>query len=181
MKILAMAASNSSTSINHRIILHAADLITGGLIPDAEVQVLDLNDFEMPIYSSDREAAGGVPEPAQRFYELIGEADAIVLSFAEHNGSYSAAYKNLYDWTSRVDMQVFQDTPLVTFATSPGGRGGSGVLQAALSTMPFFGGDVRASLSIPSFHSNFDVDAGVISDEALAAEFHAALQTLAPA
>lgn len=47
MKILAMAASNSSTSINHRVILHATDVITGGLIPGATVQVLDLNDFAL--------------------------------------------------------------------------------------------------------------------------------------
>lgn len=70
---------------------------------------------------------------------------------------------------------------MVIFATSPGGRGGSGVLQTAISAMPHFGGDVRASLSIPSFHNNFDADSGVISDEALAAEFRAALQTLASA
>jgi NAD(P)H-dependent FMN reductase len=60
--------------------------------------VLDLNDYEMPIYSIDRETEDGIPEEAQRFYDELGAVDAILISFAEHNGAYTAAYKNIFDW-----------------------------------------------------------------------------------
>ncbi len=187
MKILAMAASNSSQSINRKLILHAADLMTSGEIPElggaaaVEVEVLDLNDFEMPIYSTDREEAGGIPEHAQRFFRKIGEADAVLLSFPEHNGSYSAAFKNLYDWTSRIDMKVYQSKPVVMLATSPGGRGGASVLQAATGSAPFFGADLRASLAIPSFYDKFDSERGTVSDAETAAELRSTLAALAPA
>jgi NAD(P)H-dependent FMN reductase len=76
----------------------------------ASTEVLDLNDFEMPLFSVDREQAGGIPDFAHQFYKKVGAADALLVSFAEHNGSYSAAYKNLFDWTSRIDNKVYQGT-----------------------------------------------------------------------
>jgi len=61
-----------------------------------------------------------VPDLAHQFYKKIGEADALLISFAEHNGSYTAVFKNLYDWTSRIDMKVYQDKPVVMLSTSIG-------------------------------------------------------------
>lgn len=179
MKILALAASNSSTSINKKLVQHAARLLESGLVPVTTVEVIDLNDYEMPIYSTDREQASGVPEPAQRFFEQIGAADGVLISYAEHNGSYSVAFKNVYDWASRIDMKVYQGKPLVLLATSPGGRGGSGVLAAATTSAPHFGGDLRASLSVPSFYDNFDVATGEISNAELRSEFETALKSFA--
>ncbi|WP_275041411.1 NAD(P)H-dependent oxidoreductase [Pseudoalteromonas piscicida] len=43
---------------------------------------------------------------AHNFYQAIGDADVIVVSFAEHNGTYSATYKNEFDWRSRIDKKV---------------------------------------------------------------------------
>ena len=95
---------------------------------------------------------------------LIGKCDALVISFAEHNGCYSAAYKNLYDWTSRIDPAVYQGKPMILLATSPGGRGGRSVLDLALTQMPRFGGEVRGSLSLPHFYDNFDTETGRITN-----------------
>ena len=63
MKLLAFAASNSSQSINRQLVDYVIGLLQGGEIegvdPDAlEISTLDLNDFEMPIYSIDRQEAG---------------------------------------------------------------------------------------------------------------------------
>ena len=178
MKILAFAASNSSQSINGKLIGYATRLLEEGLVPDAEVTVLDLNDYEMPIYSSDRQEADGIPQAAHDFFTAIGAADAVVASFAEHNGLYTAAYKNLFDWMSRIDMRVYQDTPVVFFATSPGGRGGKGVLQIAAASGQFFGYEVKASLSVPSFFENVNPADGTITNPELNAQFVAALETL---
>lgn len=179
MKILAIAASNSRDGINRRLVGYAARLLEGGLVASAEVEILDLNEFEMPIYSTERQDELGVLDPAQRFFAAIGAADAVVISYAEHNGTYSVAWKNLYDWASRIDMQVWQGRKVAMFATSPGSRGGAGVLELATMTAPFFGADLVGSLSIPRFGEAFDAEAGELSDRQLRAEFEKVLSALA--
>jgi NAD(P)H-dependent FMN reductase len=162
MKLLAFAASNSSKSINKRLVAYAASLVE-----DAEVEVLDLNDYELPLFSEDREAELGHPELAQAFLAKLAASDAVMISFAEHNGAYTAAYKNLFDWVSRPGKKVFQDKPLVLLSTSPGARGGASVLAAAVSSAPFFAGHVKASLAIPNFYENFDVVSGTLRNAEL--------------
>ena len=162
MKLLAFAASNSSKSINKQLATYAASLVEG-----ADVEILDINDYEMPIFSQDREEELGQHELAQKFFAKLGQADGIIISFAEHNGSYTAAYKNLFDWTSRIDMKVFQNKPMVLLATSPGPGGAKTVLAAAAGSAPYFAADVKASLSIPSFFDNFDMEKGELSNEEL--------------
>ncbi|KZN43790.1 NADPH-dependent FMN reductase [Pseudoalteromonas luteoviolacea] len=174
MKVLAFAASNSRQSINQQLVKYAASKIE-----NAEVEILDLNDLEMPIYSSDRESESGIPDQAQRFYDKIGAADVILVSFAEHNGSYTAAYKNIFDWTSRINMKVYQDTPMLLMATSPGPGGAQSVLGAAVNSAPYFAADVKASLSVPSFFDNFDVEAGKLTNDEIEASLESALKQLA--
>jgi len=173
MKLLAFAASNSKKTINGQLIRYAVSLIK-----DAETEILDLNDFEMPLFSVDREDEWGIPELAQRFYDKIGAADALLISYAEHNGSYTVAFKNLFDWTSRIDGKVYQGKPLVLLATSPGARGASGVLATAVNSAPHFGADLKGSLSIADFYKNFDTATGEITNPEIRAELKAALGNL---
>lgn len=179
MRILSFAASSSLKSINKALVRHAGERLRGEYLPAAQVELVDLNDFEMPIFSVDRERDSGVPSEAQQFFDKIGAADALLVSYAEHNGSYSAAFKNLFDWSSRISMKVFQGRPMVALSTSPGGRGGATVLQSALSSAPRFGTEVVASLSVPAFHDNFDADQGVLSNAELSADLGRALEALA--
>ena len=97
MNILAFGASSSSTSINQQLAVFTANQIEG-----ADIKILDLNDFEMPIFSMDKENANGIPALAKQFKQHIAAADGIIISFAEHNGSYAAAFKNILDWISRL-------------------------------------------------------------------------------
>jgi len=152
MKIIAFGASTSKESINKLMASYAANLIDG-----AQVELLDLNDFEVPLFSQDKEAEIGQPQPAKDFLTKLESADAIVISFAEHNGSYTAAYKSLFDWCSRINQKVFQQKPAIFLSTSPGPGGAASVLASAVNSAPFFGADVKGSLSIPSFYENFDV------------------------
>jgi len=173
MKLLAFAASSSSKSINKQLATYAASLVA-----DATVEILDINDYEMPLFSQDKEEVLGQPEQAKDFYAKLGQADAIIISFAEHNGSYTAAYKNLFDWTSRIDQKLFQNKPMVLLATSPGPGGANTVLTAATGSAPYFAGDVKASISIPSFFDNFDSEKQVISNPELLDQLHSALAQL---
>lgn len=179
MNILAFAASSSKNSINKALVTHATQRLTAEFLPQATVELLDLNDYEMPIFSVDRERADGIHPHAQRFFSKIGAADALVISYAEHNGNYTAAFKNVYDWASRIEARVFQNTPAVYLSTSPGGRGGLSALTAALDAAPRYGAEVVASMRVPRFHDAFDKERGVLRDAELADELGEALSTLA--
>ena len=144
-KIIAFGASSSETSINKQLVTYAANQFE-----NTTVEILDLNDYEMPIFSIDKEK-NGIPKLAHDFYNKLGTADLIIISFAEHNGVYAAAFKNIFDWTSRVNMKVFQDKAMFLLATSHGPRGGSTVLEIAKNRFPFQGGIVKGSFSLPSF------------------------------
>ena len=159
-KIIAFGASSSKQSINKQLATFAANQFQ-----NASVEILDLNDYEMPIFSVDKEKENGIHPLAQEFYDKLGIADLIIISFAEHNGNYSTAFKNILDWTSRINAKTFQEKPMLLLATSPGARGGSSVLEIANKRFPFQGGIVKGSFSLPSFFENFDIVNGIIHPE----------------
>ena len=163
MNILAFAATSSTKSINKHLVTYAAHLFAKE-VKEATIEILDINDYELPLFSEDREAQLGQPELAKEFLDKIAHSDAVMISFAEHNGSYTVAYKNIFDWASRIHQKVFQHMPMVLLATSPGPGGGRNVLATATASAPHFDGVVKASLSVPSFYDNFDVEQGRITD-----------------
>ena len=178
MNILAFAATNHKDSINRKLIVYTLDLLKNDFFPAAHTEILDLNDYELPIFRQDREDENGTAPKAQAFYDKIGAADAVIVSFAEHNGTYTAAYKNLFDWTSRISQKVYQDKPVIIMATSPGARGGIGVLTAVETGAPFFGMDIKAKLSVPSFQDNYDFDTGTITNSDIEQQIRQALDAL---
>jgi NAD(P)H-dependent FMN reductase len=157
--IVALGGSNSKKSINKALATYAANQVAG-----AKTTVVDLNDFDLPLYGIDLETEAGMPEDAKRLNDIIGAADGLVISLAEHNGSYSAAFKNAYDWMSRIDPKVWKNKPMLLMATSPGGRGGATVLEAAKAGFPYMGGNIIADFALPSFYDNFS-DEGITSQE----------------
>jgi len=148
--ILTFAGSNSRNSINKKLATYVAKQTENTVLT-----VVDLNDYELPLYSPDMEKESGIPETVIKFKSLITESDGIVLSLPEYNGSYTAVFKNLFDWLSRIDMKVWQEKPILLMATSPGKRGGAGVLQTAIDAFPHFGGNIVADFSLPQFLDNF--------------------------
>lgn len=169
MKIIAFGASPSKHSINKKLATY-----TTSLFENAEVEVLDLNEYQMPLFSVDIEAEIGQHELAKAFLAKIESADFLVVSLAENNGNYSAAFKNVYDWCSRIVGKVFQGKPMLLMATSPGARGGASVLEIAKNAFPRYGADIKATFSLPGFNENFDVANGKISNE----EFDKQLRTI---
>lgn len=179
--VLAFAASNSASSINRKLVEHAARTFKADFMPDVVIETLDLNDYEMPIYSQAREQESGIPAKAQAFYDKIGKADGLMIAFAEHNGSYAAAYKNIFDWMSRIKMAVYQNKPTAFFATSPGPRGGQKVLEFAVMTAPFFGAKVVGSQSIAGFGERFDDATGGLTHDDDVEAMNAALRAMGEA
>lgn len=159
MKIIAFGASPSKNSINKKLATSAAHLFENG-----EVEVLDLNDFQMPLFTVDIEEEIGQHSLAKAFLDKIASADILVVSLAENNGNYSVAFKNIFDWCTRISGKVFQGKPMLLMATSPGAKGGSAVLEIAKKAFPFYGGNIKASFSLPSFDDNFDIEKMQISN-----------------
>ncbi|WP_439479917.1 NADPH-dependent FMN reductase [Chryseobacterium aquaticum] len=161
MKILAFAGSTSSTSINKELVKFVLKSFQ-----EDEINLIDLNDFSMPVFSVDLEKKG-FPDEAHNFLKQIEECDAIICSLAEHNRSYSAAFKNIFDWASRINVKVFQDKPMLLMSTSPGGFGGGNVMNTAKTFFPQFGADIKETFSLSKFYENFDLQSGVINPEML--------------
>ncbi|MEO9570415.1 MAG: NAD(P)H-dependent oxidoreductase [Polaribacter sp.] len=151
-KILAFAGSTSSTSINKKLATFAAENLE-----NTSFDVIDLRDFTLPIYSEDEEK-NGFPEDAKKFSTLLDNYDGFILSLAEHNGSYAAAFKNIFDWSSRIEAKVFRNKPLLLMATSPGALGGKFVLQAGEQRFSRQGAKELITYSLPSFYDNFKED-----------------------
>ena len=163
MKILAFAGSNSTVSINKKLVTFASTFFS-----DDEVEILDLNDFEMPIYKREIELASGTPQKALDFAAKIDECDLILLSTPENNGNFPAVFKNLMDWISRIKgRKIFGGKPMFLMATSDGGRGGASVLEIAEKRFPFDGAEVIEIFSLPKFSEYFDAEKGIVNEEKL--------------
>ena len=158
--ILTIGASISKNSINKIFAEY-----TGDLLNNLQVIKIDLNDFEMPLFSIDIEAEQGFPKGATELNALIEKSDGFIISFAEHNGAYSSGFKNVFDWLSRINGKIWRDKPMLLLATSPGARGGQTVLDIALGRFPYMGGQIVGSMSLPSFFDN--LKDGELADEKL--------------
>ncbi|MFZ1705911.1 MAG: NAD(P)H-dependent oxidoreductase [Saprospiraceae bacterium] len=172
MYIIAFGASTSKESINKKFAHHVSSLFAYSTF-----ELLDLNDYPLPLFSVDVEKEKGIPQNVIHFYDKIQTADLLVISLAEHNGTYTAAFKNLMDWLSRYVSKFFNQKKLLLLSTSTGKRGGKGVMDAALIRFPIHGADIMESFSFPSFNENF-TSSGKIVDEELKNQLNLIIQKL---
>ncbi|TAI48968.1 NADPH-dependent FMN reductase [Flagellimonas allohymeniacidonis] len=162
-EILALAGSNSSTSINYELIRYTTSLIEGH-----EIQVLNMAQYPFSMYSEDEERQKGFSNSLIELKNDIQKAKGVVLSVNEHNGNPSAYFKNVIDWLSRLERKFFQDTFVFLMSASRGKRGGVGSLQVLEALLPRFGAEVVTTFSLPSFQENFEKGTIVSSDLQLA-------------
>jgi len=167
--ILALAGSNSSTSINFKLVQY-----TAGLIGDKQVQLLDMANYPFPLYSEDNEREMGFSNSLVELRDDIIKANGVILSVNEHNSNPSAYFKNVLDWLSRLERKFLEDTEVLLMATSPGKRGAIGSLETIEKLLPRFGANISTTFSLPSFYENFDPEKG-ITDNALAEKHKMAL------
>ena len=170
-KVIALGGSNSVKSINKVL----ASFVVNKLI-DVEVKVLDLNNYKLPLYGIDVEEGKGIPQDAYKLLNEIKESDGIVLSLAEHNGTYSTAFKNAFDWMSRIESKLWSEKPMLLMSTSPGERGGATVLEVAKARFSYMGGNIVAEMSFPSFFEN--LKDGKVVDKSLNLKLEMAIEKL---
>lgn len=170
-KILAFSGSLSRDSINHQLVVCAADLMR-----NAKVSVVRLADFDAPLYRRELEREKGIPLSIQSLRLLFDEADAFIISIPEYNSSIPAGFKNTIDWVSRLDGKIFQDKPVVLLGTSPGARGAQSVLNHLSEVIPFWGAELVGTFSLPKFGEHFSD--GQVSNLGLNQELIAVLEKL---
>jgi len=161
-KIVAFGASSSKNSINKELAKYAASRV-----PESKYEMVDLLDFEMPIYSEDRESEQGIPELAFKFKKILKDSDGIIISFAEHNGVYTAAFKNILDWISVIEKVVWYNKPMFLLATSNGARGAKTVLKIAHARISLENTNEIPIFSLPKYNDNFDQVRGITDRELL--------------
>ena len=158
--VLAFGASYSRQSINAQL----AEFVAAH-IPTDQLRIVRLEEFDIPLYTPQYEEEFGIPSKVCEFDQLIQDAEVVVISLAEHNGSYTAAFKNLFDWLTRLRSKCFEGKKLILTSTAPGPRGGLGVLKAAEERFSRHGAEILGAFSLPHFNDNFSPENGIVESE----------------
>lgn len=161
-KILAFTGSNSSQSINEKLLKYTLSLLV-----DVDVDYSDLKTLELPIYSEDIEKNKGIPMDIRILSKQIEKYDALVVAVNEHNGAMSAFFKNITDWFSRNNIKYLDGKKIFLMSASTGKGGGKFALEYTKVNFEKFGGKVVESFSFPLFYENFDVENNKINSEVL--------------
>jgi len=126
-KILALAGSLREDSFNKKLVKIA---VAGARKVGAEVTIVDLSDYRMPIYDGDFESKEGLPAEAKELRQLFIDHDGFLIASPEYNSSITGVLKNTIDWVSRTDddcpepLKAFRGKVAAIMSASPGGLGG---------------------------------------------------------
>lgn len=120
-RILAFAGSARRESFNRKFLAVA---VQAAREAGAEVTLLDLNEFTLPLYHGDLEDASGIPENATKLVKLIAEHDALLIASPEYNSMFTPLLKNTIDWCTRADDDPFPGKVAAVISASPGPFGG---------------------------------------------------------
>ncbi|MDQ3393134.1 MAG: NAD(P)H-dependent oxidoreductase [Bacteroidota bacterium] len=150
-KILAFSGSNSSRSINQKLLEWVIKLIK-----NQEVNTINLNDFPLPIFDIDLEESQGIPQKAYDLKEIFDRHEGFILAVPEHNSSMPSFFKNIIDWLSRIEKGFFREKPILLISTSPGPSGGRNVLPEVEKVVSgYLAGKVIGRLGFPKFFRIF--------------------------
>jgi len=168
-RILAFAGSARKDSLNKKLVNVAAD---SARAIGAEVTLIDMRDYPIPLYDGDLEAEQGVPENARAIRKLMAEHQGLMIASPEYNGFVTPLLKNTLDWISRQDgdvdgRTVYRNKIGLVLAASPGAFGGMRSLVLIRQLLSNLGVTVLPDqLSIPRADQAFD-DTGKLVDAAL--------------
>jgi Predicted flavoprotein len=167
-KILAFAGSFREKSLNRRVLKIAVE---GARNAGAEVDIVDLRDYPMPIFDADEIEKTGFDMNALRFQELLSRYHGLIIASPEYNGSIPGGLKNAIDWASRKSgkfglNEVFKDKCAAMITASPGGFGGIRCLGHMRGVLSIMGVNVLPSeIAVTFAAQKFDGDGDEITDE----------------
>lgn len=97
-KILAFAGSTRKESWNRKVLAVAA---AGARDAGADVTLVNLADYPMPIYNADLHTEDGVPAAMLELRKLMMSANGLLIASPEYNTSITPLLKNTIDWLSQ--------------------------------------------------------------------------------
>jgi NAD(P)H-dependent FMN reductase len=123
MKVLMFAPVLRSGSYNKKLIRIAFDYVQS--IPGFDPELIEFNDFDMPLYDGDLETTSGIPDNCSRLAKKITEAEAIIISTPEYNGGIPGVFKNAIDWLSRLTPVPLTGKQIILLSATPGSLAGA--------------------------------------------------------
>lgn len=156
---MAFSGSLRAGSYNQKLVIIAADAARDS---GAEVTIISLRDFPLPLLDEDLEVEQGKPEIAKELKALFLSHHALLMASPEYNSMITGALKNAIDWVSRADS--YGEPPLAALAgktaailsASPGGYGGArslGFLRPFLTNVKVT--VLQEEFSLPKAHEAF--------------------------
>jgi len=176
MKFFLLAASNSKTSINKKLIGAAAEFLRNA---KHEIDLAELDEFDLPLYSANIQNEQGIPENATKFAERMHAADKIIFSSPEYNGSIPGPFKNLIDWVSRIRPMPWNEQDILLLSASPSIYGGMRGLIALRQPLEICGAYVFPKMHSLSNASDAFTETGTFADPKRAESFHEVLTNFA--
>jgi chromate reductase len=148
-KILAFAGSLRRGSFNKKLIKIAME---GATQAGADVTLIDLADYPMPLYDGDIEEAEGLPENAKKLKEIFRAHDGLLLSCPEYNSGITGVLKNAIDWVSRPatdkkPLECFDGKVAALVSASTGTYGG----MRGLVVVRYILGNIKVALLPDTF------------------------------
>jgi chromate reductase len=160
-RILAFAGSARRDSLNRKFLAVA---VQAAREAGAEVTLLDLNEYVLPLYHGDLEDASGLPENAAKLVGLIAAHDALLIASPEYNSMITPLLKNTIDWCTRADDDPFPGKVAAVISASPGGFGGVRSLVLAQQLLLKLGCHVvPGQTALPQAGKAFDAE-GKLTD-----------------
>ena len=150
-KIIAFAGSNRSHSINVNALKYA---VSGARAAGAEVSLLNLADYPLPIYDGDWHASHGIPAALLALHPQLAMADALLVASPEYNASITPLLKNTIDWLSQsvngaAGNAAFVDKPVALIGASAGAFGGVRALPHVATIFSNLGAIVLPVMAVP--------------------------------
>jgi chromate reductase, NAD(P)H dehydrogenase (quinone) len=164
-RILAFAASTRSESFNKKLVAITAQ---GARQAGAEVTLIDLKDFPLPLFDQDLEAEQGMPENGKKLKKLFIDHDGLLIASPEYNSSFPAVLKNAIDWVSRPapgepSLVAFRGKVATLMSASPGALGGLRGLVHVRSILGNIGVIVLPDqIAVAKAHEAFQPDGSLV-------------------
>ena len=167
-RILAFSGSVRRESFNSRLLKAP---VAAARAAGAEVTVIELADYPLPLFDQDAESRDGLPANARRLKELFKSHQALLLACPEYNGSVTPLLKNALDWVSRRDgaesgTVPYQNKLAALVSASDGRWGGSRGIRHVRETLTILGCVVLPEqYNLSAADKAFDADDRLIDEK----------------
>jgi NAD(P)H-dependent FMN reductase len=159
VRFLVFSASLRTASLNSQLAKLAAKIIAQH---GAEVDLVEMAEFEVPSYDQDLQDAEGFPPGAEAFHGRLTANDAFVIASPEYNASMPGLLKNAIDWASRYRPQPFNERHGLLLSASPSMVGGNRGLWALRQPLEHLGARIFPDMfSLAQAHKAFNPEGGI--------------------